>query len=124
VLPDQDIRLPAWLTYHPYDCFAARVTFWTNGPEGVTWIFAWDLLAAGLTGPAGRGDVRVGPEPGDSANLLLTVGSGAGGEQASLRLPAADVRAFVTEVAERVDADKHAVPQALDDELAHIMECA
>jgi hypothetical protein len=41
MLPDQDIRLPVWLAYHPYDCFAARVTFWTNGSEGVTWIFAW-----------------------------------------------------------------------------------
>lgn len=125
VLPEQqEVRLPVWLSYHPYDCFAARLTFWTHGSEGVTWIFAWELLAAGLAGPAGRGDVRVGPAPGAAAAVLLSLGRDGSGERAHLRLPATDVERFVAEVEGRADEDRCAVPQALDGELARLTERA
>lgn len=124
VLPEQqEVRLPVWLSYHPYDCFAARLTFWTHGAEGVTWIFAWELLAAGLAGPAGRGDVRVGPVPG-AGEVLLSLGRDGSGERAHLRLPAADVECFVAEIAGRAAGDLCGVRQALDDELVRLTERA
>jgi hypothetical protein len=121
--PDQEIRLPVWLAYHPYDCLAVRLTFWTYGAEGVTWVFDWELLAAGLTGPAGEGDVRVAPTPGAPGRVMLRLGCGPQG-RAYLELAAADVECFVTEAARRCRRDRAAVAQALDGELARILECA
>ena len=52
------------LTYHSRDPYAVRASFRT-GSSSVEWVFARDLLHGGLVGPAGAGDVRVQPMPGD-----------------------------------------------------------
>ncbi|MFF4501377.1 SsgA family sporulation/cell division regulator [Streptomyces sp. NPDC001401] len=56
--------IPAKLHYDRSDPFAVRMTFPAPATlEGVEvcWTFARDLLAAGLHGPEGHGDVRVRP---------------------------------------------------------------
>ncbi len=50
----------AALGYDPADPFAVTVTFVTAEGD-VVWTFARDLLARGLTGPAGVGDVHIWP---------------------------------------------------------------
>ena len=50
----------AALGYDPADPFAVTVTFVTVEGD-VVWTFARDLLARGLTGPAGEGDVHIWP---------------------------------------------------------------
>jgi hypothetical protein len=50
----------AVLGYDPADPFAVTATFVT-GEGDVVWTFARDLLAGGLTGPAGVGDVHLWP---------------------------------------------------------------
>ncbi|MEV6145550.1 SsgA family sporulation/cell division regulator [Streptomyces sp. NPDC051992] len=56
--------LPATLQYDPKDPFAVRMAFpapaTLEGTE-VSWEFSRELLAAGMDGPAGVGDVRVRP---------------------------------------------------------------
>jgi Streptomyces sporulation and cell division protein, SsgA len=56
--------VPATLLYDRTDPFAVRMAFpplaTLEGIE-VTWEFSRELLAAGLTAPAGEGDVRVRP---------------------------------------------------------------
>ncbi|GAA3847758.1 SsgA family sporulation/cell division regulator [Streptomyces coacervatus] len=57
-------NIPAKLHYDRSDPFAVRMTFPAPATlEGVEvcWTFARDLLAAGLHGPEGHGDVRVRP---------------------------------------------------------------
>jgi Streptomyces sporulation and cell division protein, SsgA len=53
--------LPASLGYEPTDPYAATLTFYLPG-ERVVWAFGRDLLLAGLSEPAGDGDVHVWPE--------------------------------------------------------------
>ncbi len=52
--------VPAELTYDPADPFAVRASF-ENGADTVVWVFARDLLTAGLVVEIGTGDVRVWP---------------------------------------------------------------
>jgi hypothetical protein len=60
------------------------------GPE-VTWVFARQLLAAGLTGPAGIGDVHVRPALGPQTTVELRAAEGV----ALLRFDTADLRYFL-----------------------------
>lgn len=48
-------------TYSMDDPFAVTLVIQTRGDHCVDWVLARDLLVAGLTGPAGIGDVRVRP---------------------------------------------------------------
>ncbi len=58
------VSVRATLRYRPTDPFAVHVVFHAGigDAEGdVSWSFARDLLAEGLTHPAGIGDVRIWP---------------------------------------------------------------
>jgi Streptomyces sporulation and cell division protein, SsgA len=64
VIPRQvSVPVTARLCYTGDDPYAVRVAFHSGTDEAVEWIFARDLLAAGLTEPAGAGDVRAWPSP-------------------------------------------------------------
>ena len=64
VIPRQ-ARVPVTtsLLYTGDDPYAVRMAFHADTDEPVEWIFARDLLTAGLTEPAGAGDVRAWPSP-------------------------------------------------------------
>jgi hypothetical protein len=59
------VPLVASMFYSGEDPYAVRMAFHVGTDEPVEWIFARDLLAAGMTGPSGEGDVRVWPSPAD-----------------------------------------------------------
>jgi hypothetical protein len=62
VIPRQvSVPVTASLFYTGDDPYALRMAFHSGTDEAVEWIFARDLLAAGLTEPAGAGDVRAWP---------------------------------------------------------------
>ncbi|SRR5579871_1246128 len=64
VVPQQTIvPLVASLYYSGADPYAVRMAFHVGTDEPVEWIFARDLLAAGIESPQGEGDVRVWPSP-------------------------------------------------------------
>jgi Streptomyces sporulation and cell division protein, SsgA len=60
------VPLVASLFYSGDDPYAVRMAFHVGTDEPVEWIFARDLLASGMTGPAGEGDVRAWPSPASS----------------------------------------------------------
>lgn len=61
IAPEEHI-ISSSLTYQPeYDPYAVIVILDRDHPEPVNWVFARDLLAAGLEEPTGIGDVRVRP---------------------------------------------------------------
>ena len=64
------IPLMASLYYSGGDPYAIRMAFHVGAEEPVEWIFSRDLLAAGLTAPAGEGDVRVWPEEDHGLGVL------------------------------------------------------
>ncbi|QRP47415.1 SsgA family sporulation/cell division regulator [Amycolatopsis sp. FDAARGOS 1241] len=53
----QELRV--WLCYDPADPYAVQLNFVAGGGKRIGWLFSRDLLAAGLTGRAGDGDVRI-----------------------------------------------------------------
>ena len=62
VVPQQTIvPLVASLYYSGQDPYAVRMAFHVGTDEPVEWIFARDLLAAGITSRQGEGDVQVWP---------------------------------------------------------------
>jgi hypothetical protein len=62
VVPQQTIvPLVASLYYSGSDPYAVRMAFHVGTDEPVEWIFARDLLAAGIESPQGEGDVQVWP---------------------------------------------------------------
>ncbi|WP_329495197.1 SsgA family sporulation/cell division regulator [Kitasatospora herbaricolor] len=62
-----------------------------KGGAEVTWVFARQLLAAGLAGPAGIGDVHVRPALGPQTMVELRAAEGV----ALLRFDTADLRYFL-----------------------------
>ena len=76
VVPDHGaVPLVASLSYSAEDPYAIRMAFHVGTDEPVEWIFARDLLAVGLEGPAGEGDVQVWPgedSDGEVLNIALS----------------------------------------------------
>ena len=66
VAPRADVFVDASLRYDRDDPYAVHLSFITpSGREPIEWIFARSLASDGLTQPAGDGDVRIWPSPGD-----------------------------------------------------------
>ncbi|GAA5122203.1 SsgA family sporulation/cell division regulator [Haloechinothrix salitolerans] len=62
--------LSRW-SYTPDEPFTITVEFQTSHDSWITWVFARDLLLAGLKAPAGIGDVRFVPFEDEGDRLLL-----------------------------------------------------
>jgi hypothetical protein len=87
------LPMPCTLRYEVTDPFAVSATF--RSTDGtVTWVFARDLLAEGLSAPAGEGDIRVSPVHALGRSLVrLELSSPAG--HAVMEGPLAQVEAFL-----------------------------
>lgn len=76
VVPEHGaVPLVASLDYCADDPYAIKMSFHVGTDEPVEWIFARELLAAGLEGRAGDGDVKVWPDDiaaGDVLNIALS----------------------------------------------------
>jgi hypothetical protein len=69
VVPQQTIvPLVASMYYSGSDPYAVRMAFHVGTDEPVEWIFARDLLAAGIESRQGEGDVQVWPSPASYAD--------------------------------------------------------
>ncbi|MCX4649346.1 MULTISPECIES: SsgA family sporulation/cell division regulator [unclassified Streptomyces] len=82
------------LRYETTDPYVVRAAFFTDTDEPVEWVLGRDLLADGLRGSAGCGDVRVWSAVGrgDQA-MYIVLGSPAG--TALLEVPVEDVKSFL-----------------------------
>ena len=95
IVPDHEaVPLVASLFYSADDPYAIRMAFHVGTDEPVEWIFARDLLAAGLKGSAGEGDVRVWPGYPDGHEVLNIALSSPFG-QAHFEAPMAATADFV-----------------------------
>ncbi|KZB82547.1 SsgA family sporulation/cell division regulator [Amycolatopsis regifaucium] len=89
------------LSFHVDEPYAVTVSFRTERGRWVEWTFARELLATGLTDPAGLGDVRVRPDLSeDEAMLTLEIESPDG--YASFELEREDVESFLDSTCELV----------------------
>ncbi|MFJ4675837.1 SsgA family sporulation/cell division regulator [Kitasatospora sp. NPDC088783] len=94
VAPELHVPVVARLRYGADEPYTVHLDSHVDLPDPVTWLLSRDVLLAGLTRPAGLGDMSVAPGHGpDRGHLLLTLH----GEEvdALLRLPARTLRDFL-----------------------------
>ncbi|QNP69099.1 SsgA family sporulation/cell division regulator [Streptomyces roseirectus] len=115
--------IPATLHYDRTDPFAVHMAFPAPATlEGVEvcWTFARDLLAAGLEGPEGSGDVRVRPYGYDRTVLEFHAPEG----MAVVHVHSQDVRRFLKATDELVPVGLEHLQLDLDHDLAELMRDA
>lgn len=112
--------LPAVLSYNRTDPFAVRMAFPASatlqGAE-VSWEFSRELLAAGMDGPAGIGDVRVRPFGYDRTVLEFHAAEGI----AMVHVHTAELRRFLRRAQELVPAGAEHRFLDLDQGLTHLL---
>ncbi|GGV52763.1 SsgA family sporulation/cell division regulator [Streptomyces griseoflavus] len=116
-------NIPATLHYDRDDPFAVRMTFPAPATlEGVEvcWIFARELLAAGLRGPEGLGDVRVRPYGYDRTVLEFHAPEGT----AVVHVRSGEVRRFLQATSDLVPTGLEHLRLDLDHRLAELMRDA
>jgi Streptomyces sporulation and cell division protein, SsgA len=110
VIPQQTIvPLVASVYYSGSDPYAVRMAFHVGTDEPVEWIFARDLLAAGIESRQGDGDVQVWPSPmscaeardldgataGETGGKILNIELSSPFGQAHFEAPAQAISAFL-----------------------------
>ncbi len=102
------------LSYDSADAFAVTAQF-TLGEQQTTWVFGRDLLAAGLQGPSGEGDVQVRPGFDDDGRPAVYLELLSPEGRALLRASAARITTFLRAThilvpvggeSERIDVDE------------------
>ncbi|MFF3516854.1 SsgA family sporulation/cell division regulator [Streptomyces sp. NPDC002573] len=115
--------IPAMLHYDRRDPFAVRMTFPAPATlEGVEvcWTFSRELLAGGLEGPEGHGDVRVRPYGYDRTVLEFHAPEGT----AVVHVHSKEIRHFLQRTTELVPAGLEHLQVDLDHDLAELMRDA
>jgi hypothetical protein len=64
------VPVSARLAYDPSDPYAVSVSMRTDSGPTVDWVVSRDLLAAGLSAPAGDGDIGVWPSTSQGADVV------------------------------------------------------
>lgn len=113
--------MPAALHYEPADPFAVRISFpATASLDGadVEWTFGRELLAAGLRGPAGSGDVRLWPCGAGRTMLELHTEEG----MAMVQLDSHELLRFLSRSFAVVASGREAEQLDLDGDLAALLD--
>ena len=92
---DGTVALPVVLHYDVADPYAVHATFRTGQGEGVSWVFARELLTLGVHRPAGDGDVRVWPSWSSGAEVVF-IGLTSPDGEALLQAPIRDLIDFLS----------------------------
>src|ERR1700677_2488592 len=131
VVPRQTIvPLVASLYYSGRDPYAVRMAFHVGTDEPVEWIFARDLLAAGIESRQGEGDVQVWPsepadaEDGGSDDIVLNIELSSPFGQAHFEAPAEAMSAFLRRTYSIVPAGKESGFVDIESELNELLRQA
>jgi sporulation and cell division protein SsgA len=91
---DGNVSLPVVLHYDTSDPYAVHATFRTGQGDGVSWVFARELLTVGVQRPAGDGDVRVWPSW-SGGNEIVFIGLTSPDGEALLQAPTRELVDFL-----------------------------
>jgi hypothetical protein len=114
------VPLVASLFYSGDDPYAVRMAFHVGTDEPVEWIFARDLLSAGMAGPSGEGDVKVWPSSSDGEPTLNLVLSSPFG-QAHFEAPMQAMSEFMRRTFDVVPAGQESDHFDVGGELEHLL---
>ncbi|MDQ3402324.1 MAG: SsgA family sporulation/cell division regulator [Actinomycetota bacterium] len=109
-------------SYRADEPFSIVAAFQTDPDRWVEWIFARDLLVAGLAGPAGEGDVRLSPDFSNGHRVLvLEIESPEGHALLEMEYEAVDAFLAVTTAMVPLDAESEFFDvDALIDEITNV----
>ena len=91
---DGAVSLPVVLHYDVADPYAVHATFRTGQGDGVSWVFARELLTLGVHRATGDGDVRVWPSWSSGAEVVF-VGLTSPDGEALLQAPTLELLDFL-----------------------------
>jgi hypothetical protein len=91
---DGSVALPVILHYDVADPYAVHATFRTGHGDGVSWVFARELLTLGVHHPSGDGDVRVWPSW-SSGSEVIFIGLTSPDGEALLQAPTRELVDFL-----------------------------
>ena len=111
-----DARLEAELRYDAGDPLAVSLAIGTQCDEPVVWVFARDLLASGITGPVGEGDITI--EPAADAEVRITLATDC---LATLLAPRSRVAEFLIESFTQVPSGSEFAGVDIDAEIAALL---
>jgi hypothetical protein len=114
------VPLVASMYYSATDPYAIRMAFHVGTDEPVEWIFARDLLAGGLEGPAGAGDVQIWPADEDGCDVFNIALCSPFGE-AHFEAPIAATADFLKRTFEVIAAGQESEFVNLDTELEELL---
>jgi hypothetical protein len=121
VVPEHGaVPLVASLSYSADDPYAIRMAFHVGTEEPVEWIFARELLTAGLAGPAGEGDVQVWPSADRGEEVLNLALSSPFGE-AHFEAPRSETAEFLERTFGMISAGRESEFLDLDSELDELL---
>ncbi len=121
VVPEHgDVPLVASLYYSAEDPYAIRMAFHVGMDEPVEWIFARNLLAVGLEGPAGEGDVQVWPGE-DHGEEVLNIALSSPFGEAHFEAPRSATAEFLRRTYEVISAGREGNFIDLDSELDELL---
>jgi len=106
-----------WRTTDPY---TVRLGFHTRAAADVVWVLSRELLAEGLTGEAGVGDVRLRPAP--DATVLLELRPPTG--QTWLRIDTWVLAEFLDTTYRHIPLGCESLGLSLDDEISALLDVA
>ena len=131
IVPQQTIvPLVASLYYNGGDPYAVRMAFHVGTDEPVEWIFARDLLSAGIESRQGEGDVQEWPsEPADSAesaadSVVLNIELSSPFGQAHFEAPVEAMAAFLARTYSIVPAGQESAFVDIESELNDLLRKA
>jgi hypothetical protein len=121
VVPEHGaVPLMAGLHYCTDDPYAIRMAFHVGTDEPVEWIFSRELLAAGMDGPAGEGDVHVWPGTEHGLGVLNVALSSPFGH-AHFEAPMSAIADFLTRTFEVIPAGHESTFINIDTELDELL---
>ncbi|WP_181796927.1 SsgA family sporulation/cell division regulator [Streptomyces sp. WELS2] len=118
--PEENVPVPARLTYRSDDPYAVHIAFHINSEHPVHWTFARELLVEGVFRPCGHGDVRVWPGRSDGRGVVLMALSAPDGD-ALLQAPVAPVSAWLERTLRAVPPGAEGGQPGLDDALDQLL---
>lgn len=121
VVPEHGaVPLMASLCYTGDDPYAIRMAFHVGADEPVEWIFSRELLAEGIDGPAGEGDVHVWPGTDHGLGILHVALSSPFGH-AHFEAPMISISEFLARTFAVIPAGQESTFINIDDELDELL---
>lgn len=121
VVPEHGaVPLMASLCYTADDPYAIRMAFHVGTDEPVEWIFSRELLAEGMGGPAGEGDVHVWPGTDHGLGVLNVALSSPFGH-AHFEAPMTAIAEFLDRTFAVIPAGEESAFINIDDELDELL---